>query len=279
MESEDRRLRGSEAWWRSVLTDPKQHFEPLRPYFLRIPSAPHCKLCGAPFKGIGGAVMGPLGFRPWPKNPSICTACITDMNRQPPGGAEIECSLLFADIRGSTRLAEQASATDFAALLRRFYAVGSRAIIDQNGIVDKFVGDEVVALFIPVYAGPHHARRALRCATDLLAATGHGSAGGPWLNLGVGIHSGVAFVGTVAVGGEVSDFTALGDTVNAAARLAGQAAAGEVLVSDSALDNAGAQPGGGEHRTLALRGRQAELAVCALDATAMRQLVLALPAT
>jgi adenylate cyclase len=279
MESEDRRRHGSEAWWRSVLTDPKQHFEPLRPYFLRIPSAPHCKLCGAPFKGIGGAVMGPLGFRPWPKNPSICTACITDMNRQPPGGAEIECSLLFADIRGSTRLAEQASATDFAALLRRFYAVGSRAIIDQNGIVDKFVGDEVVALFIPVYAGPHHARRALRCATDLLAATGHGSAGGPWLNLGVGIHSGVAFVGTVAVGGEVSDFTALGDTVNAAARLAGEAAAGEVLVSDSALDNAGAQPGGGEHRTLALRGRQAELAVCALDATAMRRLVLALPLT
>ena len=271
MSDEGRQSPGTEAWWRSVLTDPKQHFEPLRPYFLRIPSAPHCKLCGAPFKGIGGALMGPIGFRPWSKNPSICRACITDMQRRPAGGAEIDCTLLFADIRGSTGLAEHSSATDFAALLHRFYAVGSQAIIDENGIVDKFVGDEVVALFIPVYAGHHHARRALRCADELLAATGHGDRDGPWLNIGMGIHSGVAFVGTVAVGGEVADFTALGDTVNAAARLAGEATAGQVLVSDDALANAEAQVDGAEHRSLALRGREAELSVCAFDADALRR--------
>ena len=268
---------GSEAWWRSVLTDPKQHFEPMRPYFLRVPSGPHCKLCGAPFKGVGGAVFGTIGFKPWSKNPSICQACIKDMQRRPPGGAEIECTLLFADIRGSTGLAEHSSATDFAALLHRFYAVGSQAIIDQNGIVDKFVGDEVVALFIPVYAGQHHARRALRTANQLLEATGHGDPGGPWVNIGLGVHSGVAFVGTVAVGGEVADFTALGDTVNATARLAGEAAAGEALISDDALANAEATVDGGEHRTLALRGREAELAVCAFDAAGMRGLVAALP--
>ena len=277
MSDEGRQSPGTEAWWRLVLTDPKQHFEPLRPYFLRIPSGPHCKMCGAPFKGIGGTVLGPLGFRPWSKNPSICRACITDMQRRPAGGAEIECTLVFADIRGSTGLAEHTTATDFAALLHRFYAVGSQTIIDQNGIVDKFVGDEVVALFIPVYAGQHHARRALRCADELLAATGHGDPQGPWLNIGIGVHTGIAFVGTVAVGGEVADFTALGDTVNAAARLAGEAAAGQVLASDDALANAEAQPVGGEHRSLALRGREAELAVCALDAAGMRRLVAALP--
>lgn len=273
MSEEGRQKAGTEAWWRSVLTDPKQHFEPLRPYFLRIPSGPHCKLCGAPFKGIGGAIMGPIGFRPWSKNPSICRACIQDMQRRPAGGAEIECTLLFADIRGSTGLAEHSSATDFAALLHRFYAVGSQAIINENGIVDKFVGDEVVALFIPVYAGQHHARRALRCANDLLAATGHGDPEGPWLNIGIGVHTGIAFVGTVAVGGEVADFTALGDTVNAAARLAGEATAGEALVSDDALANAGADPVDGEHRTLALRGREAALPVCALDAAGIARVV------
>jgi adenylate cyclase len=253
---------GSEAWWRLVLTDPKAHFEPLRKYFLRIPSAPHCKVCGAPFKGIGGMVLGPMGFRPWAKNPSICRACIIDMNRQPPGGAEIDCTLLFADVRRSTGLAERSSATDFAELLRRFYAVGSQAVIDENGIVDKFVGDEVVALFIPVYAGPHHARRAIRCAERLLRETGHGHRGHPWLDIGIGIHTGIAFVGTVAVGGEVVDFTALGDTVNAAARVASAAGPGEVLISDAAIANAGGRGSVAlEHRDLELRGREASLGV------------------
>jgi adenylate cyclase len=260
---------GSEEWWRTVLTDPKAHFEPFRRYFLRIPSAPHCKLCGAPFKGIGGAIMGPLGFRPWAKNPSLCRACIMTMNRQPPGGAEISCSLLFADVRQSTGIAERAGATEFAALLRRFYAVGSQAIIDEDGIVDKFVGDEVVGLFIPVYAGRRHAARAVRSARRLLSETGHGSPEGPWLDIGIGIHAGVAFVGTVAVGGEVADFTALGDAVNTAARLASEARAGEVLVSDDAIANAarGESDLGAalERRELSLRGREARLAVRVAD--------------
>ena len=256
---------GSEEWWHAVLIDPAYHFEPLRKYFIHLPSAPHCKLCGAPFKGIAGAVMGPMGFRPWPKNPSICQACIVDMNKSPAGGAEIPCTLLFADVRGSTGLAERTSATEFASLLRRFYDVGSRAIIDENGIVDKFVGDEVVALFIPVYAGTRHAVRAIRCAHRLLRETGHDREAGPWLQIGIGIHSGIAFVGTVAVGGEVADFTALGDTVNAAARLAAQAAAGEVLVSEDAIANAGADGERLERRELTLRGREAPMLVRVAD--------------
>jgi len=252
---------GTEEWWRRVLTDPKEHFEPLRRYFIHLPSAPHCKLCGAPFKGVGGFVFGRLGLRPWEKNPSICRACIADMNKRPPGGAEIPCTLLFADIRGSTGIAERSSATEFAALLRRFYAVGSQAIIEADGIVDKFVGDEVVALFIPVYAGEHHASRALRCADQLLRETGHGQPEGPWLDIGIGIHSGIAFVGTIAVGGEVTDFTALGDTVNTAARLASAAGAGEVLISEDALQNAGIGEVALERRELSLRGRSAPLSV------------------
>ena len=255
-----------------MLTDPGEHFEPMRPYFVRIPSDPRCKICGAPFRGIGGAILGLIGLRPWPKNPSVCRACIIDMQRRPAGGAEIPCSLLFADIRGSTAMAERQTASDFAGLLHRFSAVGSQAIIDESGIVDKFVGDEVVALFIPVYAGQQHARRAIRCADRLLHATGHADPDGPWLDIGIGIHSGTAFVGTVAVGGEVSDFTALGDAVNATARLASIASAGEILVSEDALENAGVDAGELERRSLNLRGREAPLDVRVADAAAIAEL-------
>lgn len=252
---------GTEEWWRWTLTEPGAHFEPMRPYFLRIPSAPHCKLCGAPFKGFGGAVMGRMGFRPWEKNPSICKACINAMSKLPAGGAEIPCSLLFADVRGSTGLAEHRTPTEFAGLLHRFYAVGSQAVIDEGGIVDKYVGDEVVGLFIPVYAGEHHAAPAIRCAGRMLMKTGHGTSDGPWLDIGIGVHSGVAFVGSVAVGGEVADFTALGDTVNAAARLASAAGPGEILISEESIANAGGEANSLERRELELRGREARLPV------------------
>jgi adenylate cyclase len=252
---------GTEEWWRAVLTDPETHFEPYRNFWLRLPSAPHCKLCGAPFKGPGGLVFARLGFQPWEKNPTLCRACIRQANRTGPGGAEVSCTLLFADVRSSTSIAEQSSATEFAALLRRFYAVGSQAVIDERGIVDKYVGDGVVALFIPAFSGPMHARGAIKAARQLLAATGHGGGSTPWIEIGIGVHSGQAFVGTVAVGSEVTDFTALGDTVNAAARLASEARAGECLVSEAALDNAGVRLDDAEQRELGLRGREAPLAV------------------
>jgi adenylate cyclase len=204
--------------------------------------------------------MSPFGFRPWEKNPTLCKACVNYMNRYP-GGAEILCTLLFADVRGSTSLAERSSSADFAALLRRFYAVGSQALIDQGGIVDKYVGDEVVGLFIPGIAGTDHALAAIRAADQLLQATGHGTTSGPWLNIGIGVHSGQAFVGTVAVGSEVSDFTALGDTVNVASRIAAEAGAGELLISEDAARTAGVRLDSLDSRELAVRGREAHLTV------------------
>jgi adenylate cyclase len=252
---------GSEEWWRFVLTDPKAHFEPFRGLFRRLPSAPRCKLCGGPFKGLGGALLRPFGVRPWDKNPTLCVGCFKGLRRFGPGGAEVPYALLFADIRGSTGLAEHSSPSEFAALVNRFYALASQAIVDANGIVDKFVGDEVVALFIPGFSGTRHAAPAIRVARRLLVETGHDDPDGPWLHIGVGIHSGTAFVGAVAVAGEVITFTALGDTVNAAARLAAAAGGGEVLISDSAVANANVVLAGAERRQLHLRGRVAPLAV------------------
>jgi adenylate cyclase len=204
--------------------------------------------------------MGRMGFRPWEKNPTLCRACVIAMTRHP-GGAEIPCTLLFADVRGSTGLAERSSSADFAALLRRFYAVGSRAVIGSQGIVDKYVGDEVVGLFVPGIAGSGHALGAIRATERMLMDTGHGRETKPWLGIGIGVHTGEAFVGTVSVESEVSDFTALGDTVNVAARIAADAASGELLISEAAAEAAGLDLGSLERRELVVRGREAHLAV------------------
>jgi adenylate cyclase len=262
-----------------MLTDPTLHFEPLRGVYRRIPSPPRCKLCGGPFRGIGALVFRPFGIRPWDKNPTICNACIAPLQRTGPGGAEIPCTLLFADIRGSTGLAERIGATRFANLLGRFYLVASQAIIDEDGIVDQFVGDEAVALFVPAFAGTRHAAAAVRVARRLLVETGHGTPEGPWLRIGAGIHSGPAYVGAVAVAGQVTNFTALGDTVNATARLASAAAAGEVLISRDAIANAGLDLTGAEVRVLQLRGREASMQVAVaslatLEAAAGRRAVV-----
>ena len=122
-------------------------------------------------------------------------------------------------------------------------------IDDHDGLVDKFVGDEAVALFIPGFAGPAHAARAIDAGADLLERTRE------WIPVGIGIHTGVSFVGTVGEGDAI-DFTALGDTVNAASRISGLAGPGELLVSEMAAEAAGLDTSGLEQRTLELRGRE-----------------------
>ncbi len=220
-----------------------------------IPSSPRCKLCFAPFAGVGGSLMGLIDRRPWAKNPTICGYCFKQLERGH-GGAEIDLTLLFADIRGSTTLAESMEPASFHRLMNRFYRVMTDVLVAHDAVLDKFVGDEVVALFIPALTGAEHADHAVAAAREMLRATGHQDPNGPWVPLGIGIHSGTAYVGTI--GDTVTDFTALGDTVNVTARLASEAAGGEILVSDEASTRAGLGADL-ETRHLMLRGRQEPL--------------------
>jgi adenylate cyclase len=255
--------RQSEAeWWRR-LDGSDQGARPLRRFWRAFPSAPRCKLCLRPFSGPGGALMRMINLGPWDKNPRYCRGCYQDIDANH-GGAEVELSLLFADVRGSTGLAERMTPRDFSDLLNRFYEVAARVLVEREAIVDKFVGDEVVGLFVPGMSGLDHASKAIDAAMALLKATGHGSADRPWIPIGAGVHTGVAFVGSVG-DTEVTDFTALGDTVNTTARLASVAGAGEILVTRAAADAAGLA-GELEQRRLELRGRTEPIEIVVLRA-------------
>jgi adenylate cyclase len=242
--------------WREVLLGEARGHICWTPWMRRIsraiPSDPRCKLCDHPF-GPPGNVTRFLGpGRPSRLNRRICAGCIRALQKRT-GGAEIELSFLFADVRGSTALAEHMPAEEFSQLLARFYVEAAHVVDRRNGIVDKFVGDEVVALFIPGFAGPDHAADAVAAGRELLEATGHGD-GEPWLPLGASVHTGVAYVGTVGEG-DTFDFTAVGDSMNTAARLAASAGRGEILVSSAAATAAGMDTSALESRTLELRGR------------------------
>jgi adenylate cyclase len=241
--------------WRRVLTgEQRGHFcwhPTVRRISRAIPSDPRCKLCDTPF-GRPGNVMRFIGFGRSRINRRICSGCIHALEKRP-GGAEVEATFLFADVRGSTALAERVGTVEFRALMARFYAEAAAVVDARNGIVDKFVGDELVALFIPGFAGDDHAADAVAAARELLVRTGH-QGGSPWLPVGAGVHMGAAYIGTFGEA-EALDFTALGDAVNTTARLASSAAAGEILITREAASAAGLETAGREARVLELRGR------------------------
>jgi adenylate cyclase len=150
----------------------------------------------------------------------------------PPGGALIDVAVLFADVRGSTTIGARMDAASYAALMNRFYRVATSVLTEHDAIIDKLIGDEVMALFFEGSSGSAYRRRAVEAAIDLLAAV-RDKAGPAWLEVGAAVHAGPAFVGNVG-GGGVSDFTALGDTVNTAARLQSFASSGELVLSEEA---------------------------------------------
>ena len=256
------RDRTPEQEWHDFLSGTHPHLHHAMPFRL-VPSSPRCRLCAAPFRAPGSAIFKRLGFTPWEKNPNLCKRCFTGlqhhaalcptMSESDVHGAEVDVSMLFADIRGSSALARSVTTMEFTHLMSRFYQVAREVLIDHDAIVEKFVGDEVVGLFLPFLAGTEHAIRAVDAASALLEATGHRSADGPWVPLGVGVHTGTAFVGIVGPK-DALDFTALGDRVNIAAHLASQAAAGEILLTDETARRAQRPVDEAERRAVTLKG-------------------------
>jgi adenylate cyclase len=255
--------RRDEEFWRDFLSHPDTMMSFGRRVLSRIPASPRCQLCASPFAGPGGPVMRLIGKYPSAANPNMCNTCEKVLIKHH-GGAEIEATMLFADIRGSTALAERMSPGEFHALLDRFYTAASEVVFRHNGVVDKFVGDELVAAFPPMY-DDSHAARAIETGRAVLEATGHSDPAGPWAPVGVGIHTGRAWFGAVGEGLHV-ELTIVGDSVNTAARLAAAAGSGEVVVSSDAAGAARLELDGLERRTLELKGKEAPVDVVVLKA-------------
>ena len=243
----------NEEFWRDFLNGGHSKEHAARKVLKLIPHEPRCRLCAAPFAGMGAPLMRLIGKRPSNQNPNWCGTCFKFM-RDHHGGAEIECTMLFADVRGSTTLAEEMAAGAFRELMERYYKVAADTVFENDGVVDKFVGDELVAMFFPLLSGDDHAKCGLSAARAVLEATGHSDPAGPWIPVGAGLHMGTAWVGAVGEGAYVT-ITALGDAVNTAARLGSAAGAGEILLTSAAAEAAGLDPGL-ERRPLELKGKQ-----------------------
>lgn len=194
-------------------------------------------------------------LRPSQLNPNLCNGCAEFAARNE-GVVEIQLSMLFADVRNSTALAETMSPLEFSQLISRFYRVTTDILVRRHALIEKLIGDEVTGLFVPGFAGPQHAGQAVQAATELLHATGHAGRKRPWVPVGVGVHTGKAHVGSVGSEDSVTDIVALGDAVNTAARIASQAGAGEVLLSETACQAAGLAVQQLEERKLSLKGKR-----------------------
>jgi adenylate cyclase len=245
---------------------PWYHAKRFRRLFRQLPADPRCRLCYYPFEGIGGAMMRHIfGIFPSKLNPHLCNSCEW-FAEEYHGGAEIELTILFADVRGSTHLAEKMKPREFSQLINRFYNATTKILFDTEAMVEKLIGDEVTAFYTPGFSGPHHAAVAIEAAREILEATGHHLTSGPWIPVGIGIHTGLAYVGSVSSDSGVTNIGVLGDTANTGARLASYARAGEVYISQAAAVAAGLDTSGLDMRHLELKGRSEPVEVWVLGA-------------
>ena len=273
MEQPDPQTECAQILWRSYLTGDHSKLNKktkvVRQIFKHLPSEPRCRVCNAPFQGIGGAMVGVIGFGAGRSsfNPSLCDRCEKTVKKHQVG-TKIRLTMLFADVRGSTNLAENIGISAFQNLINRFYQASAEVLTITNALVIRLIGDAVIGLYVPGIAGSEHARTGVEAARALLKATGHEDPDGPWIQVGAGVHTGRVYVGAVGSGDTVSDITVLGDAANATARLASLAQPGEVLVSKETYQVANLGSEDCELRTLQLKGRSEPMEVCVIHVSA-----------
>lgn len=231
--------------------------------FTLLPSPPRCKICNAPFRGPAAGSLRWMGMSPSRKNPSLCARCV---EYAPEGGALVPVTVLFADIRGYTSTTERTCSIEVTKIVNRFYAAASRALLARHGLLAQTAGDQVMALFVPGLAGSDYRGHAIAAAQGLLRELGYDREGGNWLDVGVGLCSGEAFVGNVG-GGGFKDFTAVGDVTNTAARLTAMAKTGEILACARTYESIESTITAIERRELTLRGKGVPVACYALPRT------------
>jgi len=227
----------------------------LRPLVKLLPKSPRCDICYYPFRGVGGYLSRKLlGVRASNLNPHLCNLC-ERFAMVYHGGVEIEMAVVFVDVRNSTPMAEKMSAEEFSKQINRFYRAVTESFYHNSGLVEKLVG----GFFVPGFAGSGFVSKAVKTGRQALKALGYGTPSGPWIDAGVGIHTGIAYAGSVTTTSGVTDISILGDTVNTAARLTSQAQQGEIVLSEATRIGAKLPTKKLEQRKLVLKGKSGEM--------------------
>lgn len=243
--------------WRTSFPDELKRWQAFlnfqQKFYSRLPGDPHCHECGIPMEGIGGNALRFMGSAPSSFSPKLCSACEKSA-RHYEVGAEVELTMIFADVRDSTPLAESKGTMGFKEIIQRFYKETSRVLIEHNAMVNRLMGDQVIALFVPRFTGKDHAKVAVDAAQELLTVTGHGDSNGPWVPVGAGVHTGTAYVGAVGAADGVTEIAVLGSAANLCARLSSKAGTGEILISEETVRSGNLNVEGLESRLLELKG-------------------------
>jgi adenylate cyclase len=152
------------------------------------------------------------------------------------GGKKVDITALFADVRGFTAYSEKHTPEDLVAVLNRYLAAGADAVLDQEGTVDKFLGDAIMAWYNAPLPQPDHTLRAVKTALairDAIAKLHKELPPEAHLSFGIGIHYGDAVLGWIGSEKRL-EFTAIGDSVNTAKRIQENSAKNQILLSKEA---------------------------------------------
>ena len=171
--------------------------------------------------------------------PHVVEQLLSDPTSVRLGGVRRAVTILFADIRGFTSFSENLQPEASVEVLNRYLTLASEAVLTEEGTLDKFLGDGVMAIYNAPLAQPDHALRAVHSALAIQRAVKemhHELPPENRLHFGIGITSGLAVVGSIG-STKIRNYTAIGDTVNLASRLQAQAAPGQVLLDKAAYEH------------------------------------------
>jgi adenylate cyclase len=197
--------------------------------------------------------------------PGVAAAIVQAPDQVALGGARLPVAVLFTDIRGFTGLVDRLSPEEVAALLGDYFGVVVDAVFEQEGTLDKFIGDAVMAVWGAPIAMPDAADRALRAARTVRAELEIVNArrvgeGRPTIPVGFGLSYGEVFAGNIGSERRL-EYTVVGDAVNVASHLCQRAAAGEIVLSGDIVARLGPREGLEETAPLELKGRAGTIAV------------------
>jgi adenylate cyclase len=235
------REEGNEELWHQVFQIGHPVLAQKQRRYSMLPGRTRCKMCYAPLNGFGGWITKRMGLEASSRNPLFCNAC-DGFLKAFPGGAEVDLAIMFCDLRGSVEISSRMSPKEFKELIVFMRETIIPVLWRSEGFVLQFQGDSIIGVWPPGFSGEDYVKKAVEGAFKMTEVLKSATFKGESVPVGIALHSGRAYLGTVAsVGNDLQEISAFGYDVNVAARLSDAAKAGEVLISEAALNAAGRQ--------------------------------------